>query len=437
MGSYVLWALKNLFTRDIFVDSITNYMKNIIEALYTIIVENEIVKDSMSAFAAIAGALVTVRFLTETIVASERELLNFHRFVQMMIRTFAIMIMLFCAQPIAQGIFGIGWYAYELNARYNVFTGVSGEYDDDGDLVVGVTNETSNLHGYDKALSTDSNGGSWENDASKDNIMFNIGGWVFSESELSSISPHTTPDELSYDITADPCGLMNNKKIITLNSYGDAVEATEEGEETDIQTETQEEDDESLLETIGESEANSYYAINDAIAAADESDTYHAITKTFKGVLNRHYGIFKNFYKNNEPLLLVIPAVIKTLILLVCLLECVKNATNILIKSILSPLAIANSFGEGTNMSGIKFLKSLLADAMTMGLIIMFINAGNFLSGELMRQTVLADCNYIVSCETLSDILDLQGMLMFILPELAVLGGIASANRLANLLIGE
>ena len=445
MGSIFLAALKCLFGEDSSLsDTVGGYMKTIFEALYTILVENEVVSDALSIFGAIVGSLIVFRFITDAITDASREMLSLHRFAQMFVKTVIVTILAFCIPQMISGIFGVGYAAFNLNSEYNLFTMVSElntkkeRMEEIEASMTGNTLDPFSLHGYEESVTTDTDGIAWENDASRDNIMFNFGGWVWSQDELDLISPSTTPEDLSYEITADPCGTINNKKKILLNDFGDGVT----GKDTDsldeaIEKELDDEESGTTEETLEDTTEQYYNNVAEAMNAAEDDTVYKARTSTLKGTLNAHYGLFKSFLKKHALILVIVPALIKILIIFICLLECLKIAIEILVKAVLSPIAIANSFGEGKQMTAIHFLKGFLVDCLAMAFILLFINAGAFLSQQLMLDTVLASSGYIVSCETLNNIFDLQGMLIMIVPELAVLGGVVSSKKLAGLVVGE
>lgn len=110
-------------------------------------------------------------------------------------------------------------------------------------------------------------------------------------------------------------------------------------------------------------------------------------------------------------------------------------ALTIIVKCILSPIAVVQCFEDGSKSSGIKFIKGLIADVITMGIMILVLYAASSLSSSMITNAyagVEANGVAIITFSNLSTVLAWDKVVILIMPRLAAIGAIIGANKIAK-----
>ena len=108
-----------------------------------------------------------------------------------------------------------------------------------------------------------------------------------------------------------------------------------------------------------------------------------------------------------------------------------------LVRCIFSPLAVVQCFDEGARSSGIRYIKILVADALTLGIMIGIIYIGNYFTAGIVPEAFYEGAgSYTLSFDTLET--GLSGMILvkIIDSRLAIIGGMAGAGRLSREIMG-
>ena len=388
MAGLFLWSLKCMFGSQTTSKFITKWMNKIFNTLSGIFIDENLVHDGIEMFGVIACALVLIMFFTEIVKRYQSSMLGFYQFCAMSIRMFVIFIVIGNLNPIMQAMFTVGNSIYDISRNSEFF-------------------ESTSPKGKE--------------------ITFNIGGWKWKEDELDNISMLTTVDDLSCDIEEDPCGLLTptdetSEEYAAYEGHyntGPIVEFDDMNQPiTTVQSDTNEQTQETQLsEYEGVTAGNGY--------------------EHLKGVLRAHYGTASTLLGNNAIMVIILPGLILICLRIMCAFIATSNALKVLVKGILSPIAVAQCMEEGYRSNGIRYIRGFIADLAVMGIIVVVINAGTYLSGSLITNQILEDCNYVISCANIENIFTIQGAIMMILPDLAIFMGLMGATRISSLFMGE
>lgn len=114
----------------------------------------------------------------------------------------------------------------------------------------------------------------------------------------------------------------------------------------------------------------------------------------------------------------------------------VGNAVMLIARTAFSPLGVVQLFDEGQRSSGIRYLKKLMAEALTFAAIIGILYAASLLQSNLLG-TILGDVlNGAVSVEVIDKIFTPGNLACIIIIQLAAVGGMFKAGQLANDIVG-
>lgn len=114
----------------------------------------------------------------------------------------------------------------------------------------------------------------------------------------------------------------------------------------------------------------------------------------------------------------------------------VGNAVMLIARTAFCPLGVVQLFDEGQRSSGIRYLKKLMAEALTFAVLVGILYASSLLQSELM-QYVLGDVlNGAVSVAAIPDIFEIGHLAGMIIIQLAAVGGMFKAGQLANEIVG-
>lgn len=170
---------------------------------------------------------------------------------------------------------------------------------------------------------------------------------------------------------------------------------------------------------FGSGAATDYFPAYDDVKSEFE-DQYGGITKTAKNI-----GLALN---------LLIPSILTWIIKLVGYFVCTSNAVMLLIKSVFSPVAVVQCFEDGTKSAGIRYLKSLAADAITMGVMIVILYLCSALTSSLLANvyTKIGTLTF----DNVKEVVNWENMLYLIVPNLAAIGAMIGAGKVAKEIVG-
>ena len=294
------------------------------------------------------------------------------------------------------------------------------------------------------------NGVTEESIGSADNFVYNFAGLQWRDSVMDDITLTTAvSEENGIECTLDPCGLnevtsLESKKVAQINA--------------NLQSMTDEELDAWLQENninytaeeyrqavqLASSEYSSTVVtqglINGTLSVEENNVSISAYSSTFSTVLDafqNHYGRPTHFIININVFVIIIPAFIICIIRIYIALMATSNAITIIVKIIMAPVAIVRLFDDGGMRSaGLRYIRSLAADSMVFAVILAMVSVGSLLSKGMLVNEVLSNVGYVVSCNTIGNLLSPEAFFIIILPELGVLGGIMGAKKIAGPICG-
>lgn len=114
----------------------------------------------------------------------------------------------------------------------------------------------------------------------------------------------------------------------------------------------------------------------------------------------------------------------------------VGNAIMLIARTAFSPLGVVQLFDEGQRSSGIRYLKKLVAEALTFAAIVGILYAASLLQSNLL-EAILGDVlNGAVSVAIIEQIFTPGNLACVIIIQLAAVGGMFKAGQLANEIVG-
>lgn len=113
---------------------------------------------------------------------------------------------------------------------------------------------------------------------------------------------------------------------------------------------------------------------------------------------------------------------------------CTSNAVMTVARAVFCPFAIVQLFEDGTRSSGARYLKGLVADFITMAVIVIILLASNALTANMV--STLTTVGSEITVDNISDIITFQNLLIILVPELAAVGGMASGSKIAHEIMG-
>ena len=111
-----------------------------------------------------------------------------------------------------------------------------------------------------------------------------------------------------------------------------------------------------------------------------------------------------------------------------------SSGVMLVVRMIFSPIAVVQVFEEGSRSSGIRYIKGMLADAMSFGVILIIIRIGNSFSAGLVNSALGG--TFSLAPATLNQNLGLETFIPVIIPKLVIVGGMASASKIAHDVMG-
>lgn len=113
---------------------------------------------------------------------------------------------------------------------------------------------------------------------------------------------------------------------------------------------------------------------------------------------------------------------------------CTYNAVMVVSKAVFSPIAVVQVFGEGMRSEGVRYLKSLAADCLTMAVIIIVLYAASGITTG-MTANMLSISSVTVS--TIDSLLEIKNLTVILVPEVVAVGAMAGGGKIAHEIVGS
>lgn len=116
---------------------------------------------------------------------------------------------------------------------------------------------------------------------------------------------------------------------------------------------------------------------------------------------------------------------------------CTSNAILILGRAVFAPIAVVQCFEDGTRSAGIRYLKSFAAECITMACILILIYAATSLTNGLLANSLTeSGIGTTITFDNLGKVVSLSNAAQLLVPQLAAIGGMAGAGKLAHDILG-
>lgn len=112
---------------------------------------------------------------------------------------------------------------------------------------------------------------------------------------------------------------------------------------------------------------------------------------------------------------------------------CASNAVMVIVRVAFSPIAVVQLFEDGTKSSGMRYLKGLVADCITMAVIIVILFAATAVTNGMVVN--YADVSEI-TVDNLSTVMNFKNIAIMLVPELVAVGAMASGSKVAHDIMG-
>lgn len=165
--------------------------------------------------------------------------------------------------------------------------------------------------------------------------------------------------------------------------------------------------------------------------AKDYFPEYSEVQEAFK---DEYGGVIKAAQNIGLALNLLIPSILMWVIKLVGYFVCTSNAVSVLVKSIFAPLAVVQCFEDGSRSAGIRYLKGIVADSITMAVMIVVLYACSSLTSSLLAESYSKIGT--LTFDNIQEVINWGNMLILIVPSLASIGAMIGANKIAKEIVG-
>lgn len=112
---------------------------------------------------------------------------------------------------------------------------------------------------------------------------------------------------------------------------------------------------------------------------------------------------------------------------------CTSNAVLVVARVVFCPVAVVQLFEDGSRSSGMRYLKGLAADCITMAVIIIILFAASAITNGMVAN--LSGITEI-TCSNLSDVISFKNLAIILVPELVAIGAMASGSKIAHDIMG-
>ena len=110
-----------------------------------------------------------------------------------------------------------------------------------------------------------------------------------------------------------------------------------------------------------------------------------------------------------------------------------SNGLMIIVRVIFSPFPVAQLFSDHGKDVGSKYLRSLLAEMLTMGAMMLVLWGASALQGQLVSMSMNVT---VIDSTTIRDVLSVTNLIAICVPQLAAIGGMAGAGKLMREVTG-
>ena len=114
----------------------------------------------------------------------------------------------------------------------------------------------------------------------------------------------------------------------------------------------------------------------------------------------------------------------------------IGNAIMLIARTAFCPLGIVQLFDDGQRSSGIRYLKKLVAEALTFAVIVGILYGASLLQAKLMDYVLGDTLNGVISVAAIPEIFEIGHLAGIIIIQLAAVGGMFKAGQLANEIVG-
>lgn len=172
---------------------------------------------------------------------------------------------------------------------------------------------------------------------------------------------------------------------------------------------------------VASSGRTSFYEMPDWTSATQE-----AFEDNFKGVL----ALIKNI---QIYVICAIAGVIGFIAKIAGYFICTSNAVLVIARVVFCPIAVVQLFEDGTRSAGMRYLKSLAADCITMAVIIIILFAASAItSGMVVNLSSITEITF----DNLTDVITFGNLAIILVPELVAIGAMASGGKIAHDIMG-
>lgn len=162
------------------------------------------------------------------------------------------------------------------------------------------------------------------------------------------------------------------------------------------------------------------------------------ISTSTTGTRDAYIDYFKKLTKILEAigcvLGLLIPWVLAQAAKLIATFVITSSAVMLVVRAIFSPLGVCQLFEEGSRSSGMRYLKGLLAEALSFSVIVAIMLVANSFSNQMAALGGAA--NELPEPGQLNEHLGFTGLFYAIIGKLIIAGGMASGSKIAHDVLG-
>lgn len=112
---------------------------------------------------------------------------------------------------------------------------------------------------------------------------------------------------------------------------------------------------------------------------------------------------------------------------------CTANALMIVTRIVFAPVAVVQLFEDGSRSAGMRYIKGLAADCITMAVIVVILLVSSALTNGLVSNFTSITK---ITCDNLTSVLTLSNIAIILVPELVAVGAMASGNKVAHDVLG-
>lgn len=150
---------------------------------------------------------------------------------------------------------------------------------------------------------------------------------------------------------------------------------------------------------------------------------------------DEYSGLIGGFHAIGVIGALLVPYVISFFAELMGKFIMVSTTIMFIVRLVFTPMAIVQVFEEGSRSAGIRYIKNLLAEGMSLGIILLIISVANAFSAALVN-SILPSGLSLEPGDSLKASLTFSTFIPIVIPKLVIVGGMASASKIAHEVMG-